>query len=94
MPRDMIENEKSSSINPSEAVEEKVSLPDRFGLCWFSSMQSDEYLDICCDEYGVSKDLDFIKSQAIEWQATGGQIRRVAWQFFGDLAAKQVNIDL
>ena len=94
MPRDMIENEKSSSINPSEAVEEKVSLSDRFGL-WlgFHPCTQDEYLEMIiryCDQYGVSKELDFIKSQAIEWQATrGARSGRVAWQFFVDLAAKK-----
>jgi predicted AAA+ superfamily ATPase len=94
MPRDMIENEKSSSINPSEAVEEKVSLSDRFGL-WlgFHPCTQDEYLEMIiryCDQYGVSKELDFIKSQAIEWQATrGARSGRVAWQFFVDLAAKR-----
>ena len=93
MPRDMIENEKSSAISPSEAVEEKVSLSDRFGL-WlgFHPCTQDEYLEMIiryCNAYGVSKDLDFIKSQAIEWQATrGGRSGRVAWQFFVDLAAK------
>ena len=94
MPRDMIENEKSSSINPSEAVEEKVSLSDRFGL-WlgFHPCTQDEYLEMIiryCNQYGVSKELDFIKSQAIEWQATrGARSGRVAWQFFVDLAAKK-----
>jgi predicted AAA+ superfamily ATPase len=99
MPRDMIENEKSSSISPSEAVEEKVSLSDRFGL-WlgFHPCTQDEYLEMIiryCDAYGVSVDLDCIRSQAIEWQATrGARSGRVAWQFFVDLAAKnKVNID-
>ena len=93
MPRDMIENEKSSAISPSEAVEEKVSLSDRFGL-WlgFHPCTQDEYLEMIiryCNAYGVSEDLDFLKSQAIEWQATrGGRSGRVAWQFFVDLAAK------
>ena len=93
MPRDMIENEKSSAISPSEAVEEKVSLSDRFGL-WlgFHPCTLDEYLEMIiryCNAYGVSEDLDFVKSQAIEWQATrGGRSGRVAWQFFVDLAAK------
>ena len=98
MPRDMIENEKSSSISPSEAVEEKVSLSDRFGL-WlgFHSCTQDEYLEMIiryCDACGVSVDLDCIRSQAIEWQATrGARSGRVAWQFFVDLAAKnEVNI--
>ena len=93
MPRDMIENEKSSAISPSEAVEEKVSLSDRFGL-WlgYHPCTQDEYLEMIiryCNAYGVSEDLDFLKSQAIEWQATrGGRSGRVAWQFFVDLAAK------
>jgi predicted AAA+ superfamily ATPase len=100
MPRDMIENEKSSSINPSEAVEEKVSLSDRFGL-WlgFHPCTQDEYLEMIfgyCEEYGVSHDLNLVKAQAIEWQATrGARSGRVAWQFFIDLAAKNnVNIEL
>ena len=99
MPRDMIENEKSSSINPSEAVEEKVSLSDRFGL-WlgFHPCTQDEYLEMIaryCKAYELSLDFDFIKAQAIEWQATrGARSGRVAWQFFVDLAAKtKTNID-
>ena len=93
MPRDMIENEKSSAISPSEAVEEKVSLSDRFGL-WlgFHPCTQDEYLEMIiryCNAFGMSEDLDLIKLQAIEWQATrGGRSGRVAWQFFVDLAAK------
>ena len=99
MPRDMIENEKSSSISPSEAVEEKVSLSDRFGL-WlgFHPCSQDEYLEMIaryCKAYELSLDFDFIKAQAIEWQATrGARSGRVAWQFFVDLAAKtNTNID-
>ena len=99
MPRNMIENEKSSSINPSEAVEEKVSLSDRFGL-WlgFHPCTQDEYLEMIaryCKAYELSLDFDFIKAQAIEWQATrGARSGRVAWQFFVDLAAKtNTNID-
>ena len=99
MPRDMIENEKSSLINPSEAVEEKVSLSDRFGL-WlgFHPCTQDEYLEMIaryCKSYELSLDFDFIKAQAIEWQATrGARSGRVAWQFFVDLAAKtNTNID-
>ena len=99
MPRDMIENEKSSSINPSEAVEEKVSLSDRFGL-WlgFHPCTQDEYLEMIaryCKAYELSLDFDFIKAQAIEWQATrGARSGRVAWQFFVDLAAKtNTNVD-
>jgi hypothetical protein len=100
MPRDMIENEKSSSISPSEAIEEKVSLSDRFGL-WlgFHPCTQDEYIEMItryCDEYGISIDLEFMRKQAIEWQATrGARSGRVAWQFFVDLAAKkEVNIDV
>ena len=91
MPRDMIENERSSAINPSEAVEEKVSLSDRFGL-WlgFHPCSQDEYLsmiDRYCAAYGLNADPDSLRADAIEWQATrGARSGRVAWQFFTDLA--------
>jgi predicted AAA+ superfamily ATPase len=94
MPRDMIENERSSAINPSEAVEEKVSLSDRFGL-WlgFHPCDQDEYLSMIrgyCDAYGVSIDDDTLRAEAIEWQATrGARSGRVAWQFFTDLAGRR-----
>lgn len=94
MPRDMIENERSSAINPSEAVEEKVSLSDRFGL-WlgFHPCTQDEYLamiDGYCTSYGVTVDPADLRAQAIEWQATrGSRSGRVAWQFFTDLAGRQ-----
>ena len=93
MPRDMIENERSSGINPSEAVEEKVSLSDRFGL-WlgFHPCSQDEYLDMIrgyCAAYGLTLDDEELRAQAIEWQATrGGRSGRVAWQFFTDLAGR------
>lgn len=93
MPRDMIENERSSAINPSEAVEEKVSLSDRFGL-WlgFHPCDQDEYLamiDRYCGAYGVSVDAETLRAEAIEWQATrGARSGRVAWQFFVDLAGR------
>ncbi|WP_278920940.1 MULTISPECIES: ATP-binding protein [Pseudophaeobacter] len=93
MPRDMIENERSSAINPSEAVEEKVSLSDRFGL-WlgFHPCDQDEYLDMIsgyCKAYGVDVDADVMRAEAIEWQATrGARSGRVAWQFFTDLAGR------
>ncbi len=93
MPRDMIENERSSAINPSEAVEEKVSLSDRFGL-WlgFHPCDQDEYLamiDQYCAAYGVSVDAQILRAEAIEWQATrGARSGRVAWQFFVDLAGR------
>ena len=94
MPRDMIENERSSAINPSEAVEEKVSLSDRFGL-WlgFHPCSQDEYLTMIrgyCAAYGVTVDEAQLVAEAIEWQATrGARSGRVAWQFFCDLAGRQ-----
>jgi uncharacterized protein len=94
MPRDMIENERSSAINPSEAVEEKVSLSDRFGL-WlgFHPCSQDDYLDMIrgyCAAHGVSIDADTLHAEAIEWQATrGARSGRVAWQYFRDLAARK-----
>jgi predicted AAA+ superfamily ATPase len=99
MPRDMIENERSSAINPSEAVEEKVSLSDRFGL-WlgFHPCSQDEYLAMIrgyCDAYGVAIDDATLRAEAIEWQATrGARSGRVAWQYFTDLAGRRgVRID-
>lgn len=94
MPRDMIENERSSGINPSEAVEEKVSLSDRFGL-WlgFHPCSQDEYLAMIrgyCDAYGVEIDDETLRAEAIEWQATrGARSGRVAWQYFTDLAGRR-----
>ena len=94
MPRDMIENERSSAINPSEAVEEKVSLSDRFGL-WlgFHPCTQDEYLAMIrgyCDVHGVDIDDETLRAEAIEWQATrGARSGRVAWQYFTDLAGRR-----
>lgn len=94
MPRDMIENERGSAINPSEAVEEKVSLSDRFGL-WlgFHPCDQDEFLAMIkgyVDAYGVVIDDDTLRAEAIEWQATrGGRSGRVAWQYFTDLAGRK-----
>ncbi len=94
MPRDMIENERSSAINPSEAVEEKVSLSDRFGL-WlgFHPCGQDDYLAMIrgyCDAYGVPIDDATLRAEAIEWQATrGARSGRVAWQYFTDLAGRR-----
>jgi uncharacterized protein len=93
MPRDMIENERSSAISPSEAVEEKVSLSDRFGL-WlgFHPCTQDEYLamiDGYCAAHGLAIEPAQLRAEAIEWQATrGSRSGRVAWQFFTDLAAR------
>lgn len=93
MPRDMIENERSSAINPSEAVEEKVSLSDRFGL-WlgFHPCDQDDYLAMIsgyCEAYGLHIAEERLQAEAIEWQATrGARSGRVAWQFFCDLAGR------
>ncbi|WP_097803010.1 ATP-binding protein [Pelagimonas varians] len=94
MPRDMIENERGSAINPSEAVEEKVSLSDRFGL-WlgFHPCSQDEYLAMIrgyCTAHGVTISDDDLRAEAIEWQATrGARSGRVAWQYFTDLAGRK-----
>ena len=94
MPRDMIENERSTAINPAEAVEEKISLSDRFGL-WlgFHPCDQDDYLKMIrgyCVAHGVEiTDADLF-TEAIEWQATrGNRSGRVAWQYFIDLAARR-----
>jgi len=94
MPRDMIENEQSSSISPGEAVDEKVSLSDRFGL-WlgFHPCDQDQYLAMIrgyCDAHGVAIDDVTLRAEAIEWQATrGSRSGRVAWQYFVDLAGRK-----
>lgn len=99
MPREMIENERSTAINPGEAVEEKVSLSDRFGL-WlgFHPCTQDEYLEMIgryCAAHGVTVPPERLRAEAIEWQATrGSRSGRVAWQFSCDLAAREgVRID-
>ncbi|MDB9943540.1 ATP-binding protein [Octadecabacter sp.] len=94
MPRDMIENEQQTAISTSEAVEEKVSLSDRFGL-WlgFHPCDQDEYLAMIrgyCDAQGVTIDDATLRAEAIEWQATrGSRSGRVAWQYFVDLAGRK-----
>ena len=93
MPRDMIENERGSAINPSEAVEEKVSLSDRFGL-WlgFHACDQARFLQMIrayCDYYGIEITDENLRAEAIEWAATrGARSGRVAWQFFTDLAGR------
>ncbi|MFV2002846.1 MAG: ATP-binding protein, partial [Paracoccaceae bacterium] len=94
MPREMIENERSSAISPSEAVEEKVSLSDRFGL-WlgFHPCSQDEYLTMVrgyCMAFELPIDEHSLRREAIEWQATrGGRSGRVAWQYITDLAGRR-----
>jgi predicted AAA+ superfamily ATPase len=93
MPRDMIENERSSAINPAEAVEEKVSLSDRFGL-WigFHNCDQDTFFAMI-EGYAASFALpigrDDLQKAAVEWSVTrGGRSGRVAWQFVQDLAGR------
>ncbi len=94
MPRDMIENERHSAINPAEAVEEKISLSDRFGL-WlgFHPCSQDDYLAMIrgyCDAFGIGIDDETLRAEAIEWQATrGARSGRVAWQYVTDLAGRR-----
>ena len=94
MPRDMIENERQTGVNPSEATEEKVSLSDRFGL-WlgFHACNQDDYLRMIrgyCDAYGIAIDDRTLRAEAIEWSQTrGGRSGRVAWQYVTDLAGRR-----
>jgi hypothetical protein len=93
LPRDMMENERSTAINPGEAVEEKVSLSDRFGL-WlgFHRCSQDEYLDMVfgyADHFGLPYDRDAVRAEALEWATTrGSRSGRTAWQFIQDLAGR------
>ncbi len=93
LPRDMIENERSTAINPSEAVQEKVSLSDRFGL-WlgFHNCSQDEYLEMVmgyANHFALKMSATDIRAGAIEWSATrGSRSGRVAWQYVQDLAGK------
>lgn len=93
MPRDMIENERSTAINPAEAVEEKVSLSDRFGL-WlgFHNCDQDTYFSMI-EGYARRFDLDIpveqLRAEAIEWSVTrGSRSGRVAWQYIQELAGR------
>jgi predicted AAA+ superfamily ATPase len=93
LPRDMIENERSTAINPHEAVEEKVSLSDRFGL-WlgFHKCSQDEYLDMVkayVAYHGLAVDDETLRAEALEWATTrGSRSGRVAFQFVQDLAGR------
>ncbi|MCP4328086.1 MAG: ATP-binding protein [Alphaproteobacteria bacterium] len=93
MPRTMIENERSTAINPSEAVEEKVSLSDRFGL-WlgFHSCDQQTFLAMVtgyANHYGLDIDAEKLAAEANEWSVTrGARSGRVAWQFIQDLAGR------
>jgi predicted AAA+ superfamily ATPase len=93
MPRDMIENERATAINPGEAVEEKVSLSDRFGL-WLGFHVCDQDTFFAMIEgyaaaHGLDVPVERLRAEAVEWSVTrGGRSGRVAWQFVQDLAGR------
>jgi predicted AAA+ superfamily ATPase len=93
LPRDMMENERSTSINPGEAVEEKVSLSDRFGL-WlgFHKCSQEEYLDMVngyAQHFKLPVDPQQLERDALEWATTrGSRSGRTAWQYITDLAGR------
>ncbi|RUP10271.1 ATP-binding protein [Hyphomicrobium sp.] len=93
MPRDMIDNERATAINPGEATEEKVSLSDRFGL-WlgFHNASQDDYLAMVqayVEHFGIKVDADELQRDALEWATTrGARSGRVAWQYVQDLAGR------
>jgi predicted AAA+ superfamily ATPase len=93
MPRDMMDNERATAINPGEAIEEKVSLSDRFGL-WlgFHRCSQDEFLEMVngyIKHHGIRIDADTLRAEALEWATTrGSRSGRVAWQYVQDLAGR------
>ncbi|MGE3875102.1 MAG: ATP-binding protein [Parvibaculaceae bacterium] len=93
LPRDMMENERSTAINPSEAVQEKVSLSDRFGL-WlgFHNCSQDEFFEMIegyARHFKLEVSSEEMRAQAVEWATTrGSRSGRVAWQFVQDLAGR------
>ena len=93
MPRQMIENERSTAINPSEGVEESVSLSDRFGL-WvgFHSIDQDTFFDIIdgyVAHFKINTSKIDVRREALAWSMErGARSGRVAWQFIVDLAAR------
>jgi uncharacterized protein len=93
VPRDMMENERATAINPGEATEEKVSLSDRFGL-WlgFHNCSQEDYLHMVFGyvrHYGLEAPEENVRAEALEWSVTrGARSGRVAWQFIQDLAGR------
>ena len=93
MPRDMIENERSTAINPSEATEEKVSLSDRFGL-WLGFHNCDQntyfaMIEGYAESLGLPIGVETLRAEAVEWSMTrGSRSGRVAWQFVQDVAGR------
>jgi hypothetical protein len=94
MPRELVENERSTAINPGDAVEEKVSLSDRFGL-WlgFHNCDQQSYLDMVrsyAGHFGLETADSVLVREALEWSITrGSRSGRVAWQFIQDLAGRE-----
>ncbi|RXT19440.1 MULTISPECIES: ATP-binding protein [unclassified Bosea (in: a-proteobacteria)] len=93
LPRDMMDNERSTAINPGEAIEEKVSLSDRFGL-WlgFHKCSQDEYLSMIdgyVGHFGLKIEPGQLRHEALEWATTrGSRSGRTAWQYIQDLAGR------
>ena len=93
MPREMMENERATAISPGEAVEEKVSLSDRFGL-WigFHNCSQADYLDMVAgyaEHYKLKIPSERLRAEALEWAMTrGSRSGRVAWQYIQDLAGR------
>ncbi len=93
MLRDMIDNERSTAIHPGEAVEESVSLSDRFGL-WLGFHPCDQatffaMVEGYADHFGLAIDRETLRAEAIEWSMTrGARSGRVAWQYVQDLAGR------
>lgn len=93
MPREMIENERSTAINPAESVEEKVSLSDRFGL-WlgFHGLDQPTYLRIVegyAEHFRLPLAREALQAEAVAWAAArGARSGRVAWQYIQDLAGR------
>jgi uncharacterized protein len=93
MPREMVDNERSTAINPGEAVEEKLSLSDRFGL-WigFHNCTQDDYLEMVrgyAGHYGLPIEDQTLREESLAWaMSRGGRSGRVAWQYIQDLAGR------
>jgi predicted AAA+ superfamily ATPase len=93
MPRDMIDNERSTAVNPNESIEEKVSLSDRFGL-WLGFHNCDqptflEMVDSYAADIGLPITTGDLHAEAVEWSMTrGARSGRVAWQFIQEMAGR------
>ncbi|MGH6823147.1 MAG: ATP-binding protein, partial [Methylocella sp.] len=93
LPREMIENERGTAINPDDAVQEKISLSDRFGL-WlgFHACSQDDYLGMVhgyAEHFGLVRAREKIERDALEWAlARGSRSGRTAWQYIQDLAGR------